>query len=258
MRFSTRLRYELIRTPLQVPLMRLQHALSARHLLRHPELARIHREPALIRVVMKRALRADSWCIDVGCHYGSVLAEMLRLAPRGRHVAFEPDSEKVEFLRRKFRDVDVRNKALSNRSGTVPFYVDHERSAFSGLSERGGTGVERRMVGSSTLDAELERHERADFLKVDVEGAETLVFRGGVAALTRLRPLVLFECGPSHDKPGGVTARDCYRVLTEECGYSVYFLDAWLEGRGAVGIEEFASALTYPFQAFNWMASPRP
>jgi precorrin-6B methylase 2 len=39
--------------------------------------------------VMRRCLRADSNCVDVGCHEGSILSEMLRFAPAGTHYAFE-------------------------------------------------------------------------------------------------------------------------------------------------------------------------
>jgi hypothetical protein len=41
-------------------------------------------------VILAAALRPDSNCIDIGAHGGDVLADMLRLAPHGRHVAFEP------------------------------------------------------------------------------------------------------------------------------------------------------------------------
>lgn len=44
----------------------------------------------LIELVMKKALSANSVCVDVGCHRGNLLAEMLKNAPRGEFFAFEP------------------------------------------------------------------------------------------------------------------------------------------------------------------------
>ena len=32
----------------------------------------------------------DGHCIDVGCHVGEVLRELVRAAPNGRHIAYEP------------------------------------------------------------------------------------------------------------------------------------------------------------------------
>jgi len=49
--------------------------------------------------IMKRVLREDSNCVDVGCHQGSILREMLRLAPKGTHFAFEPLPGMYEGLR---------------------------------------------------------------------------------------------------------------------------------------------------------------
>lgn len=40
--------------------------------------------------VMRRWLRQDSICVDIGCHKGSILKEMLQIAPAGTHYAFEP------------------------------------------------------------------------------------------------------------------------------------------------------------------------
>jgi hypothetical protein len=37
---------------------------------------------------------------------------------------------------------------------------------------------------------------RLDFIKIDVEGAEHLVFRGALKTLKRLRPAIIFERNP--------------------------------------------------------------
>jgi len=40
--------------------------------------------------VMERVLRADSIGLDIGAHAGSILRDLVRLAPRGSHWTFEP------------------------------------------------------------------------------------------------------------------------------------------------------------------------
>jgi hypothetical protein len=48
------------------------------------------RDMELLVALMEEVVGPDSDCLDVGAHAGSVLAELVRLAPEGRHVASEP------------------------------------------------------------------------------------------------------------------------------------------------------------------------
>jgi hypothetical protein len=44
--------------------------------------------------------------------------------------------------------------------------------------------------------AKSERIERCDFIKIDIEGAELLAFRGGIETLRKCRPIILGEFSP--------------------------------------------------------------
>jgi FkbM family methyltransferase len=66
---------------------------------------------------MERELREDADCLDVGAHAGSVLREIVRLAPRGRHVAWEPLPGLAAGLRADFPGVAVREAALADQAG---------------------------------------------------------------------------------------------------------------------------------------------
>ena len=44
----------------------------------------------LTKLVIKRALNLNSNAIDIGCHKGEILVEILKNAPNGQHFAFEP------------------------------------------------------------------------------------------------------------------------------------------------------------------------
>jgi hypothetical protein len=67
-----------------------------------------------LRLLMAFALREDSNCIDIRAHAGVLLREMVRCAPRGQHIAYEPLPEFAERLRRELPGVDVHNAAVSN------------------------------------------------------------------------------------------------------------------------------------------------
>jgi len=234
------LKYEFIRTPLERPLLALRRALGWRERRRHPELADIHMEEARIERVLARVLRPDSWCVDIGCHYGSMLSRFCRLAPAGRHVAFEVIPAKVRFLRRKFPEVDVRQVALLDHPGHSRFFVYSRASGFSSLArstpqQAEGIEVEEIEVETARLDDALAPAHRVDFLKVDVEGAELFVLRGAKAALARHRPVVLFECGPGGPRSFGYEPGELYDFLTRDAGFSVFSLKVYLANASPVG-----------------------
>jgi hypothetical protein len=72
------------------------------------------RDRRLMIAILSYVLREDSCCVDVGAHTGDLLAQMVRLAPRGRHWAFEPLPHLAADLRQRFPTVEVREAALSD------------------------------------------------------------------------------------------------------------------------------------------------
>ncbi len=250
------LRYRLIRTPLQEPAVLLRTALDIRRFTQ-PQFNHLRGEDARMLRIMKRLLRPTSNCIDIGCHYGSMLSRMVRLAPRGRHLAFEAMPDKVEFLRSKFPEVDVREMALTDTPGEEKFWVNVAHSGFSGLQRHGDGEFEPLMVTCARLDDELPTDRTFDFVKIDVEGAEMLVVRGGAEFLRRDRPHLLFECSPDSPLAFGYQPIDLYGSVIA-LGYDVYTTHGWLDGAPPVDDAGFLRALEYPFEAFNWFATTTP
>jgi FkbM family methyltransferase len=249
----------LVRTPLERPAKLLQRALDLPARLKHPELRELNDEPLLIEKALTRTIGSDWSCLDVGCHIGSALSLILRLAPAGRHRAFEPIPKKARWLRSKFPEVSVHEIALSNESGTVVFHENLTRSGFSGIvsQARPKDRTTEYVVRRERLDAVVPATQRVNYLKIDVEGCELLVLQGAAETIQRERPLMLFECSPRGPQRFGFEPCDVYEYVTDELRYSVYTPKAFLEGSDALSREAFLAALVYPFTAFNFFATPR-
>lgn len=203
------------------------------------------------RLLMAFSLAADANCVDVGAHSGAVLREMIRCAPLGRHIAFEPLSAKASALRREFPAVDVRDVAVSDENGTAPFVHVRSNPEMSGLREReypGPEQLEHITVQTCRLDDALPDGYVPALIKIDVEGAELRVLRGTIETLRLHRPIVIFEHGVGGaDRYDAHPSLAIHKLLTES-GLRIFDID----GDGPYGEDEFISMFRRPL--WNWVA----
>jgi FkbM family methyltransferase len=212
---------------------------------------RTERDDEHLRLLLAFTLSSSAHCIDVGAHRGDLLRHMVRLAPHGRHLAYEPLPEMAAFLKLEFPDVEVRDAALGDAAGEVSFVHVTNHPAYSGLRERalppGATTKEIR-VRVERLDDALPTGFEPDFMKVDVEGAELHVFRGALQTLRRCRPTIWFEHGVGAAENYGTKSSDIYELLVEDVGLRIFDAD----GTGPYSRAGFDEVFTRPM--FNFVA----
>jgi FkbM family methyltransferase len=236
---------------------RIVGALSRR--LKRPELLaavdpvarRAQREEVAIRAILASALAVDGTYVDVGTNRGQLLGEAVRIAPRGRHVAFEPIPELAAQVARSFPGVECRARALGARREQAEFCHFRGMDGWSGL--RRSPQVEDAqgrphyiMVEVSTLDDELARLT-PQVVKVDVEGAELAVLEGGRGLLTRARPHVIFEHVADAAALYDVHPGEVWDLL-HELGYAVFAVT----GEGPYARAQFIAERG----VVNWLARP--
>lgn len=166
-----------------------------------------------------RFVSPGNHCIDVGANVGPVtLALARKVGPSGRVLAIEPGPPYVARLRRNLqanpRLVDrvvILAAGLSETEGSLLWRPDPMHPFNAGLSQVHSTAVPgERLVPVTTVDAVVAQQawKRVDFIKIDVEGMELEVLRGGRDTLASLRPVVLFETleifRPSHQAVNGI------------------------------------------------------
>jgi FkbM family methyltransferase len=208
-----------------------------------------------MRMVLAAVLPPDGHAIDIGAHRGDVIKEILRIAPLGHHIAYEPLPYFYDYLRREFPQVDVRNAALSERNGTSSFVYVEAAPEFSGLRERAYPGyesAERKTITVQTerLDDALPSSAHPSLIKIDVEGAELLVLRGAVETLRRHRPVVIFEHGIGAADHYEYDSGDLHDLICGEIGMRIFDFD----GDGPYTRQEFIDIFPQPM--WNFVAVP--
>lgn len=220
-----------------------------------PAARRELRDQHAVQVLLTAILRQDSNAIDVGANEGAVLELLTRIAPAGRHRAFEPIPDLCRRLQERFPEVDVRQLALSDVAETTEFAHVLDAPAYSGLRQRadlphGAGRVQRIPVRTERLDDVLDAGYVPTLLKVDVEGAELNVLRGAAETLRRHRPFVLFEHGAGGADLYGAAPGSLFDLL-DEVGLRIFDL----EGEGPYSRERFQETFTKPI--WNFLAAPR-
>lgn len=203
-----------------------------------------------IAAVLAATLGSDGCYVDVGSNRGQVLREAVRVAPAGRHVAFEPIPALAAELKREFPGVDCRQLAVGARREQARFCHFTRLDGWSGLQRNPEVSDEQGApeyidVQVSTLDEELAELSPA-VVKIDVEGAELAVLRGARDLLGRVRPVVIFEhvAGATAlygDGPEGIWD------LLEGLGYRIMTV---------TGAGPFDRAAFMRGGAVNWLAVP--
>jgi FkbM family methyltransferase len=135
---------------------------------------------------IEATLRPGDTFVDVGANIGFfTLLASRRVGPEGRVIAFEAMPGTSEILRRnvdanRLSNVEVVNKAVLDRCGTVAFDVDDYSSGGSGLSSTERSHRRQLEVDACSLDAFFEPRgwPPLRLIKIDVEGAEAAAIAG--------------------------------------------------------------------------------
>jgi FkbM family methyltransferase len=130
--------------------------------------------------LFREHIRPGAILYDVGANAGFFTLLASKLAgDSGRVYAFEPLPRNVEFLERHIRlnelaNVQVESLAIAAMSGEAYFRIA-QHASMGGLSEGGNL----RVITASLDDLIANgRVKRPDFIKMDIEGAESDALRG--------------------------------------------------------------------------------
>ncbi len=172
---------------------------------------------------LRRLLAPGQSAIDIGANYGVYALSMARaVGPRGHVWAFEPAAGTAALLAEsiaanEFGQLTLERSAVAAASGSgrLSRNANTELNALVAPDAAGGEEVP-----VVTLDACLDKYgwQSIDVLKIDAEGAEAEILKGGERFFSALSPLVLYEV-----KAGSVLHLDLVRAFAA-LGYDSYRL----------------------------------
>jgi FkbM family methyltransferase len=230
------------------------HAVETR-LFQLYELSLLRREgvrfdAAFYRQLLKRPGKSEDWVnlarflkpaekvalVDIGANVGDFTAEFLSFYPRSSSVCFEPVQSTYNHLRNRFAHdprVQVHHCAISDSDGTAKIHL-HEDSTLCSLGQYMGAandfyesaGQPSEETVCKRLDEfELPADRQRLLIKIDVQGFEGEVIRGGMNTL-RQADVVLLECSFADEYVDKEPSFAPSCAALRECGlYPIVFQD---------------------------------
>lgn len=191
------------------------------HYKNEPFLNSLFINPKMLRedeIFIKSFLKSGETYVDVGANIGTTtLCSAKVVGPTGRVIAFEPHAETFLLLGKnvnlnKLQNITLHNKAVGDREKQL-FITNEFASDINYLVDKGELAVQ-----VNTLDSFLKSYKRINFLKIDVEGFEEAVFRGGDETLTKT-DVILFESSKSQYGRYGYSFKNIFNILKSKNFY---------------------------------------
>lgn len=197
----------------------------------------------LTRKIIRSHLSSGANAIDVGCHKGEVMDIFLKAAPLGNHIGIEPIPDLADYLQEKYENfsVQIHPIALSDFTGYSDFNLVTSNPAYSGLKRR---TYDRQELDRSIrievrkLDELLPKDFKVDMIKIDVEGGELGVLKGGEDILNKWHPILIFEHGKGAAEHYGYGPKEIYKFLSN-LNYQIYTLDAFMKEKAPLRLNAF-------------------
>lgn len=194
--------------------------------------------------LVKLGLREGETALDIGANYGVYAYHMSRaVGSTGKVYSFEPvrfTFETLKLVARLLRfkhNVELIDKGCSDENATISFEVPVQESgayaagqAYIGNrnDEHSGKEAQVRWASTATVEAEVVRLDdflpAADdipMLKIDIEGAELLCFKGAEKLIDKHFPTIICEINPWFLEGFGLRTADLTDFVKNK-GYRIY------------------------------------
>lgn len=162
--------------------------------------------------------------IDCGANIGISVLYYKTLYPHSTVIAYEPDKRNFQLLSKNISDnnlqqVSLHEAAVWIETGQISFASNAAEGSSITMTNEGNNVV---IVPAVRLSDVLNKYEKIDFLKLDIEGAEDKVVADCGALLLKIENLFLEYHGTVHETQKLVII---LKTLSD-CGFKVYLNNA--------------------------------
>ena len=175
------------------------------------------REYALIEPELKRA---KTVVLDIGAHKGYFALYVRALNETVPILCYEPEEVNYAALKKhleqnKIQGVVTKNAAVADREGTLLLNVSEDSHNHS-LVVAPGTTVQKK-VTATTLEKIVNKFEKVDVLKMDIEGAEFQIFENLASSVFKKIGVIFMEY---HEYGPDMRAEHLQKIFESE-GFTV-------------------------------------
>jgi FkbM family methyltransferase len=181
-----------------------------------------------------QSLKPGDIFLDVGANGGIfTVIGAKKVGSTGHVYAFEPGFQELKLLRQNIAinnltNVTVIERGVSNKSGEAQFAISKD-GAMNSLAKTNHPGQciqDWRKIEITSLDdlAKEFNLKKVDFIKIDVEGAEKLVFEGAKDLFSSMSSLtILFEAADLNSSSFNYLTQDFLAELMRKKFFLYYF-----------------------------------
>lgn len=183
--------------------------------------------------------------LDIGVNIGTTITRLARhVGENGFVYGFEPSpsnyTRAVGHVQvNGISNCQIENKGLGDRPGVFKlFKVNEHNPGMNRILNNGETEYPYDEISIITLDDYCREKmiNQVNAMKIDVEGFEYFVLKGGTEVLTKSKPVILMEVNVKLFSEHKISVQQIFNLLTE-CGYTK-FLNA--DNNSRVQPEDFA------------------
>ena len=213
-------------------------------------------DDAVLKKIIKEKLSNSGSGVDIGAADGLFIGLMSKANANEKHLAVEIQPKKVAKLKQTLNaNVIVSESCLSDTEEDVSFQISVQNTGYSGLVVTkasvniGNTEYISLKTKTVKLDTIIPKEIlNIKIIKIDVEGAELKVIKGGAETLKKHKPILLFECC-SHIFDNNDTPDELYAILTD-MDYKIYSTSMFVNKQLNISKEYFIEAVTKGYHSF--------
>ena len=180
--------------------------------------------------ILKQIIHKGDIIFDIGANFGWYTTLFAKLiGKKGQVHSFEPVPSEFRKLKwnvliNRCRNVTMEQLAVGCQEGFANMFVClNRKGSYSSLRPPVESVKARKkiiQVPIINLDSYVHRNniQHLDLMKIDVEGGELDVLKGGLMVLRKLRPIVMCEIADIRTQQWGYNASEIYKFL-EKYGY---------------------------------------